>query len=203
MEMDLARELDLARLAADIQHAAALEFLVRKGLPVADLTLLRSAARRLDRIYPRMIRALEWLELRFVEEPPDALLGRVATVLTGSGVKPGLVDAIVGAARDRGGPAVATADARRALRESYKRNQETLRQLELDLRPAPLPCPVTAAGPAAASVGLLAAGAAGGVLPLVAAGLLGALAYPGPVAAAVVGPVVDWAGGVSVPADVW
>src|SRR5207302_2066293 len=47
-----------------------------------------------------------------------------------------------------------TADARRALRESYKRNQETLRQLELDLRPAPLPYPVTGAGPAATSVGL-------------------------------------------------
>src|SRR2546430_10074489 len=40
-----------------------------------------------------------------------------------------------------------SADARRALRESYRRNQETLRQLELDLRPAPLPCPVTGAGP--------------------------------------------------------
>jgi len=201
--MDLARELDVARLAADIQHATALEFLVRKGLPVADLTPLRSAVRRLDAIYPRMLRALEWLELRFVEEPPDEWLGRVATVLTGSGVKPGLVDAIVGAARDRGGPAVATADARRALRESYKRNQETLRQLELDLRPAPLPCPVTGAGPVAASVGLLAAGAAGGVLPLVAAGLLGAIAYPGPVATAVVGPVVDWASGAPVPAEVW
>ena len=48
MEMDLTRELDLAQLAADIQHAAALEFLVRKGLPVGDRTLLRSAARRLD-----------------------------------------------------------------------------------------------------------------------------------------------------------
>jgi hypothetical protein len=203
MEMDLARELDVAQLAADIQHAAALEFVVRKGLPVADLTPLRSATRRLDAIYPRMLRTLEWLELRFVEEPPDELLGRVATVLTGSGVKPALVDAIVGATRDRGGPAVATADARRALRESYKRNQETLRQLELDLRPAQLPCPVTGAGPAAASVGLLAAGAAGGLLPLVAAGLLGAIVCPGPVAAAVVGPVVDWVSGVPVPADIW
>src|SRR2546423_15218442 len=105
MEMDLARELDVARLAADIQHATALEFLVRKGLPVADLTPLRSAVRRLDAIYPRMLRALEWLELRFVEEPPDEWLGRVATVLTGSGVKPRPVDAIVGAARGRGGPA--------------------------------------------------------------------------------------------------
>jgi hypothetical protein len=203
MEMDLARELDVAQLAADIQHAAALEFLVRKGLPVGDLTLLRSAARRLDGIYPRMLRALEWLELRFVEEPPDELLDRIAIVLTCGGVKASLVEAIVGAARDRGGPAVATADARRALRESYKRNQETLRQLELDLRPAPLPYPMTGAGPAGASAGLLAAGAAGGVLPLVAAGLLGAIAYPGPVAAAVVGPVVDWVSGVSVPADVW
>ena len=203
MEMDLARELDLVRLAADIQHAAALEFVVRKGLPAGDLTLLRSAARRLDAIYPRMLRALEWLELRFVEEPPDELLGRIAAVLAGSGVRAGLVDAIVGAARDRGGPAVATADARRTLRESYKRNQETLRQLELDLRPAPLPGPVTGAGPAAASAGLLAAGAASGVLPLVAAGLLGQIAYPGPIAAAVIGPVVDWADGASVPADIW
>src|SRR5262249_20096717 len=124
MEMDLARELDVAQLAADIQHAAALEFLVRKGLPLADRTVLRAAVRRLDAIYPRMLRVLEWLELRFVEEPPDELLGRIAAVLTGSGVKAGLVNAIVGVARDRGGPAVATADARRALRESYQRNQE-------------------------------------------------------------------------------
>ena len=33
-------------------------------------------------------------ELRFVEEPPDELLGRVATVLAGSGLKPALVDAM-------------------------------------------------------------------------------------------------------------
>src|SRR5256885_13576891 len=108
MEMDLARELDVARLAADIQHATALEFLVRKGLPVADLTLLRSAVRRLDAIYPRMLRALEWLELRFVEEPPDEWLGRVATLLTGSGVQPRLVRAIGGAAP---GPRVAAGGA--------------------------------------------------------------------------------------------
>lgn len=197
MEIDLARQLDLAQLAGDVQHTAALEFVVRKDLLVGELTLLRDAARRLDAIYPRMLRALEWLELRFVEEPPDELLRRVATVLADSGVKATVVDAVVGAARDRGGPAVATADARRALRESYRRNQETLRQLELDRRPASstLEYPVTGAAQSAAGAGLTAAGAVTGVLPLVAAGLMGEIAYHGPVAADVIGPVIDWVTG--------
>jgi hypothetical protein len=197
MEIDLPRQLDVAQLAGDVQHTAALEFVVRKDLLVGELTLLREAVRRLDAIYPRMLRTLEWLELRFVEESPDELLRRVATVLTDSGVKATVVDAIVGAARERGGPAVATADARRTLRESYKRNQETLRQLELDQRPASstLEYPVTGAAQAAASAGLTAAGAVTGVLPLVAAGLMGEIAYHGPIATDVIGPVIDWVTG--------
>jgi hypothetical protein len=197
MEIDLARQLDVAQLAGDVQHTAALEFVVRKDLLVGELTLLREAVRRLDAIYPRMLRALEWLELRFVEESPDELLQRIATVLTDSGVKATVVNAVVGAARDRGGPAVATADARRTLRESYKRNQETLRQLELDQRPASstLKYPVTGAAQSAASAGLTAAGAVCEVLPLVAAGLMGEIAYHGSIATDVIGPVIDWVTG--------
>jgi hypothetical protein len=195
--IDLARHVDLARLAGDIQYTAVLEFVLRAHLPMGDLRVLCDVARRLDVIYPRMIRTLEWLELRFVAESADELIDRVRTVLIGSGVNVTVVEAITEAAARRGGPAVATAAARRSLRESYQQNQETLRQLELDTRP---PCSTmehtaTGAIQAAASAGVTAAGAVTGILPLLAAGLMGEIAYHGPVSAAILGTVVNWVTG--------